>query len=991
MSIRNRHLLGYFVPTFLVFSSLSANAADWPVLRGPSHEPEPFRFDPSQIKKAPKEFLEDASACTLYAGSTYNFEADGTIETITHEITRFNGRKGIEKLGEYRNIVFDPSYQKLMLNEARIHKVNGHVVAIEPKHVQLRDVVTDFQVYDHEKQLVISFPNLEVGDCIEVKWTTGGRNSEHQGYFFTRYSFGDDTLPVVIDDLRVRLPVTKVLKYAFTGGKLDAEITENAGWRTYHWKALLCKQLPMDDNLPSKEDLRLQVSLTTFGSWNEVAQWYKKLGADSWKCTPEVRKVVDEVTKNLTETEAKAKALTYWVRRNIRYVSNGEKHDYTPHAPAQVLGNRYGDCKDQSQLLAVMLHEAGVPVAQATLGTLDDGQVLEENPSPWGTHAILVVPLEGTNHWIDTTASLAAWDFLPREDRNRLAYVIDDSGIQLIQTPPMNPEDNSTEQTTEVWISADGSARYESTVDYRGLAGMVQRDSWLETPPGERHRVLANELQDSNKHSRLKQLLVNDANLKDFDAPVRAQVVFAIPNQFGADSDIEGSLTDSKVWGRLLSFNPDYDRQPDIDLGSPFESRHRYILHLPPAFRLKSLPGDHTVQSQWGQFRLHVRSEDESDRLVRFDMYTRLEKTHVAAADLDAFRRFQENVAKHYRVWLTLHPSNDLEDAALSEALLAWMPDNRPNALALARLYHANGMDSDASRVLRRVRFYHAYDETLWEWSVKVADNLDELAGLYSEMTRLFPDEVRYAVALGTALVDLGKLQNAKKVLLDASKKATGSLASQVHYQLARGAFASNDSTQALKHLDEAANADEENMNPAMVSLLRGQVLGYLGRWKEALETYRTVLKYEPNSEKVLKAIITLSFKIKDRGETLKYLHRYMVAVEDDANGLAQAAEWSCSLGYYEEALDLADRSTKLKPNAKAWQVLGLVYLHRQDFTQALTFLEKTTLSGPAFLGRLRCNLALGRLDKVIELANQLGTIEKPGQQSQRQENRLTN
>ena len=103
MSIRNRHLLGYFVPTFLVFSSLSANAADWPVLRGPSHEPEPFRFDPSQIKKAPKEFLEDAPACTLYAGSTYNVEADGTIEMITHEITRFNGRKGIEKLGEYRH------------------------------------------------------------------------------------------------------------------------------------------------------------------------------------------------------------------------------------------------------------------------------------------------------------------------------------------------------------------------------------------------------------------------------------------------------------------------------------------------------------------------------------------------------------------------------------------------------------------------------------------------------------------------------------------------------------------------------------------------------------------------------------------------------------------------------------------------------------------------------------------------------------------------
>ena len=44
-------------------------------------------------------------------------------------------------------------------------------VEVEPRHVQLRDQVTDYQVYDRDKQLVISFPGLEVGDAIEVRWT----------------------------------------------------------------------------------------------------------------------------------------------------------------------------------------------------------------------------------------------------------------------------------------------------------------------------------------------------------------------------------------------------------------------------------------------------------------------------------------------------------------------------------------------------------------------------------------------------------------------------------------------------------------------------------------------------------------------------------------------------------------------------------------------------------------------------------------------------
>src|SRR5207302_3175128 len=117
-----------------------------------SHEPVAYKYDAANWKTVPPRFLDNAPACVLYAGNTYLVEDDGTIETITHEVTRFNGRKGIEKLGEYRNIVFDPTYQKLTLNEARIHKADGKVVEVEPRSVQLRDVVTDYQVYDRDKQ-----------------------------------------------------------------------------------------------------------------------------------------------------------------------------------------------------------------------------------------------------------------------------------------------------------------------------------------------------------------------------------------------------------------------------------------------------------------------------------------------------------------------------------------------------------------------------------------------------------------------------------------------------------------------------------------------------------------------------------------------------------------------------------------------------------------------------------------------------------------------
>src|SRR5439155_12460481 len=199
-------------------------------------------------------------------------------------------------------------------------------------------------------------------------------------------------------------------------GKLEPLVLDGDGHRLYLWRKSHVPAPPKDEDLPSKEELQTSVMASTFDSWEQVGKWKSELRAECWKCTPQVRKLVEEVTKDCKTPTDKARALTYWVRRNLRYVSAGEKHDYTPHRPEEVLANRYGDCKDTSQLLATMLREAGVRVELATLGVLDDGQVHPDVPSPWGTHAILLATIDNKQHWIDTTARLSGWDVLPKDD-----------------------------------------------------------------------------------------------------------------------------------------------------------------------------------------------------------------------------------------------------------------------------------------------------------------------------------------------------------------------------------------------------------------------------------------------------------------------------------------------------------------------------------------------------------------------------------------------
>jgi tetratricopeptide (TPR) repeat protein/transglutaminase-like putative cysteine protease len=965
--------------------SAGARADDWPVQRGPSREPAPYRHDPALLKKLPRAYLEDFSACTLYYGTTHRIDADGTVETISHEVTRLNGRRGVERLGEYRAITFDPSYQKLTLNEARVLKADGRVVAIGPKHVQLRDLGTDYQVYDPEKQLVISFPNLEVGDTIEVKWTTRGRNPEFAGRFFTRYNFDDEHSPIVREEVRVRLPKDMPFHFATVNGKVEPAVRAEAGWREYHWSVRDRPPLPQDADLPSKELLRLQLAFSTYPSWEEVGKWKHKLRANCWKCTDEIRKVVKEVTKDLKTPREKARALTTWVRRRIRYVSVAAgRHGYTPHTPAQVFANLYGDCKDQTQLLAVMLREAGLPVSLVTLGAQDDGQVLSEVPSPWGTHALLMVPLDGREHWIDTTAPNAAWDFLPPEDRDRVCYLTRDGTIRLTRTPPMTCEANRYEQTTRVWVRPDGGTFSRRSLGYHGLAAVGRRTAWLEVPLGERRRLMAAALQDANSRTRLASLQVREATLSDRERAVRAEVVFDIPGHFAGSGDREGSFTDSNVWSRLLAYTLDHDRKVPLDLGQPFESVHRYLILLPPAYRLDGTPAEQHVKSKWGSFLARVRADRKDPRRLELTFHTRLEKTRIDPADFAAYRTFHEAVTKAWRVWVNLTPTQDPADAPALETWLGLAPADRTTAAVLARLYELDDRKADARRVLARVRFFHPRDAQLWELTVRTAADAAGQEAAYRDMVRLFPGESKYALALGEVRVQRGDTAGAKAVLTPLAEKGAASVRGAAHYQLARLCFQEKQPAEALKHLQQARAVHAESVNTVAALQLEGEIHERLGQPAEALAAYRKAVKRDAEADAALASVVRLELAAGKKAEALTDLRRYTVLVGEDHAGLVRAAGWHLELARFDDAFDLATRAQQHRFSAQAQRVLGLVHLRREEYVKAVFHLDRADRDDAVCVGLIRGYLALGKVQEAIDAGAAAGTLAAPSEELQR-------
>jgi tetratricopeptide (TPR) repeat protein len=955
----------------------------WPIARGPSREPDPYHFDPASVKKIPRHFLDNSVAVILYSATSHTVEKDGTVETTNHELTRLGGRKGIEKLGEFRNVTFTPSYQKATLHLARIHKPNGKVVDVLPRHVHLRDVATDYQVYDPDKQLIITFPTLEVGDVIEVKWTVRGKNPEHAGQFFQRYTFGDPLYPVMLDEFRVRLPRDRKLAFACAYGKIEPAVRDAGEQRTFTWRREQCPPMPRDEDLPSREELRASVLVSTFTSWEQVGAWKQRIRTDCWKCTPQIRKVVEEVLREHKTPLARARALTYWVRRNVRYVSEGERHDYTPHLPDEVLANRYGDCKDTTQLLAVMLTEAGIKAELATLGALDDGQVHPDVPSPWGTHAILLATIDGKPHWIDTTSRLAGWDFLPRDDRDRLCYVTDSRGkIRLVRTPPATPADYRVEQITEMWIDPEGNSRCRREVVTYGSAAMNQRDRYVEVPVGERRRQVTADLQDANSRSRLLRLAVDEKALDDYDQPARVRMTFEVDRHFTGSPDREGSVTDSRVWARLLSHNVDPDRTTTFVLPAPFDLVHTYRFHLPPAFVLDSLPQRRSVKSKWGRFEARARALDKGDHVRNLEVvfHTRLEQARVEVVDLEEFRKFHEEVNRHYRAWLTLRPATDLKSAKLMETLLAFSPQNALTAATLARIYIKADRQADARRVLERACWYTPEAANLWELRVQAAETPEQEEKAQRELVRRFPDRLDHVLALGRILVSAGKQDQARAVLRPLTEKGSEVERARAHYQLARSHYRRDEAKQALAELDAASKFDPGTVSTLRALVLRGQVLEELHRPKDALSAYRLALAVEGKNQEVLLSLIRLTIALKDELAALDYLRRYTLLATKDVRGTLLAAEAYLKLKHHDEAFELAARVREQTFHEKSQRILGLVYLHRGDDAKAVHHLEKAEPDAVVVAALIRATLGLGKLGDLETHLTRAAGVDKPSE-----------
>ena len=292
----------------------------------------------------PQESFPNEAAVIEQSKTTWRLEEDGTGRRETYLRIKVQSEAGVQQWGQVI-LGYNAANERLDIAFVRVRKADGTVVATPADAVQdlsspverIAPVYTDF------RQKHVTVQSLRPGDTLEASFVNVVHTPLAPRQFWGEYDFNQEAI-VLDEQFDLDLPAARKVTVRLNPG-YEAQPTESAGRRVYHWTRSHTKREELSDEAKKQKAIkavtdpeRAPVRFTTFTDWTEVGNWFAGLEHSARQVTPEVRAKAQELTKGKTSELDKLEALYGYVSKNFRYVSLSlGAGRYQPRAAVDVL------------------------------------------------------------------------------------------------------------------------------------------------------------------------------------------------------------------------------------------------------------------------------------------------------------------------------------------------------------------------------------------------------------------------------------------------------------------------------------------------------------------------------------------------------------------------------------------------------------------------------------------------------------------------------
>ncbi|MET0593373.1 MAG: DUF3857 domain-containing protein, partial [Polyangiaceae bacterium] len=528
----------------------------------------------------------------------------------------------------------------VQLRAARVYREGGKIdEAIESGEGPADNPA--IAMYTSARTFYVHFPRLNAGDVVELRYRVEdiGQRNEFSDYF-GEIVYLQQLQPVYGSEYVLRTPKDRSFYfYASPLGGLSKSESVEGDTRVYKYSSPEVTPLLPEPTMPPLSEVVGHVHVSTYRTWDQIATWYAGLSKDQLIPDDEVRRRVAALTKGLSDPAAKMRAIYGEVVQRTRYVAlEFGIYGYKPRPCALTFARGWGDCKDKATLIVTMLKEAGIPANLVLVRTGMRGE-FETDPASLAPfdHAIAYVP--SMNLFLDGTAEYTGSTELPAFDRGALALIVEESGKGKLTHLP-DPDASATRRARhiEATLTPDGTAQLDIKTETSGaLAAEARQRYHANATRRERFtRDIAGEFSGFELAPGTAGLDMND--LENIEEPVKTHArgrAAGLGRRDGNELSIPVGPT-----GRLVStFAQLSSRKQDIRMHVRSTLEDELVVHLPPSYRVKTLPD--AVQTTTPLGRLSVSAEAQGST-VTIKTRVSFDKTRITPKEYADWRAFCE-------------------------------------------------------------------------------------------------------------------------------------------------------------------------------------------------------------------------------------------------------------------------------------------------------------------------------------------------------------
>ncbi|MCM8534436.1 MAG: DUF3857 domain-containing protein [Lentisphaeraceae bacterium] len=387
-----------------------------------------------------KDYIDsnDEIVCLLKE-KVFFFNKNGGYSQASRYAYKALDEDGAKRLRD-RRFIYTHTHQKIYLIKAETRQKDGSIQPIEDDAAFITSGADNSSdLFYDESELNIIFPDVKKGSIVEFIVVLEEDSPLITNEFF-KTIYPQRYLPAAQVRYHMSVPndLAKRLNIFSHGNTPQLEKIKEGQRTLFIMNAKELKALPWEAKSEPYWQKGPLIKLTTWQNWQDFHDWYTPLINERSQLSDKLKKKVQQITSGLKSNDKILEKLLEKVANGVRYTGlEFGLGGYQPHDCNKVWNNKYGDCKDKSNLLRVMLAEKGIKSYICLLNTEHMGNFFKESPfHAYFDHAILAVELkEGEYTFCDPTIPYLKAGLLSFGSSDRNAVLVKENKVEFIRIP----------------------------------------------------------------------------------------------------------------------------------------------------------------------------------------------------------------------------------------------------------------------------------------------------------------------------------------------------------------------------------------------------------------------------------------------------------------------------------------------------------------------------------------------------------------------------